>query len=141
MSSDLANCRDCLCLASRRAARTITQVFDRHMRPHGLRATQFTILTTVILMKEPPIGTLAKFLGMDRTTLTRNLSLLEDKGWIRTRTDDADARSHIAAVTRAGEKLVREALPAWRKAQDSVTKTIGPAGVAGLTRLAQAPLS
>lgn len=141
MDRELADCRDCLCLASRRAARAITQVYDRHMRAHGLRATQFTILTTLLLMGGASIGVLAKFLGMDRTTLTRNLALLEDKGWVRTRTDDADARSHIVATTRAGEKLVREALPDWRKAQENVTETIGPAGVAGLNRLAKTDLS
>src|SRR6478672_9045556 len=104
MNPDLLECRDCLCLASRKAARAITQVYERHLRSHGLRATQFTILTTLMVMGEAPVGTLAKFLGMDRTTLTRNLALLEDKGWIRTRTDDTDTRIHLLTATRAGEK-------------------------------------
>ena len=141
MNPDLLECRDCLCLASRKAARAITQVYERHLRGHGLRATQFTILTTLMVMGEAPVGTLAKFLGMDRTTLTRNLALLEDKGWIRTRTDDTDTRIHLLTATRAGEKLVRDALPSWRKAQAKVTQMIGPASVAGLNRLAGTDIS
>ncbi len=137
-TADFADCRNCLGLASRSATRAISQVYDRHVRPYGIRATQFSLLTVLILRGKTPIGILANFLRMDRTTLTRNAALMEKKGWVEITTDETDARSHVVAVTRGGEKLAAFALPGWKKAQAEVAEMIGPAGVAGLRRLAQA---
>src|SRR5215469_10102342 len=90
---DLDECVECLCLASRRAARRITRVYDRELRPHGLRATQFTILVMLSLRGATPIGELAEALGAERTTLTRNLALIEAEAWVKIQLDEEDARS------------------------------------------------
>ena len=50
----------------------------RYMQESGIRVTQFTILSQLMLRGEMPIGKLAGILGMERTTLTRNLAPLED---------------------------------------------------------------
>jgi DNA-binding MarR family transcriptional regulator len=73
---------------------------------------------------------------MDRTTLTRNVALLEAKGWAQTRAGEEDGRATIVSVTARGRGIVRAAFPAWRKAQDSVAAAFGPTGVAALRRLA-----
>jgi DNA-binding MarR family transcriptional regulator len=135
-ASDFAECRNCLCMASRSAARGITAVFDRRLRPHGVRATQFTILTTLMLRGATPVGALANFLGMDRTTLTRNAAVLAARGWVAAAPHGEDARSHVLKVTSSGQAKAREALPAWRKAQESVSNAFGARGVAALRRLA-----
>ena len=135
-ASNLAECRDCLCLASRSAARGITAVYDRRLRPHGVRVTQFTILAMLMLRGATPVGALAKSLGMDRTTLTRNAALLAAKGWVAAASGDREARSHILAATSAGQALVRKAFPAWREAQRTVADAFGPTCVAALRRLA-----
>jgi len=44
---ELYETTQCLCLASRRAARAITRAFDKELRPHGLRATQFSLLAVL----------------------------------------------------------------------------------------------
>lgn len=136
-----ADCRSCLCLASRSAARGITNVYDAGLRPHGLRITQFTILSNLVLRGATPVVALARLLGMDRTTLTRNLSLLEANGWIRTRCDEDDARTHLVSLTTKGRSIAREALPAWRKAQDAVAAALGAADIAALHRLANARMT
>jgi DNA-binding MarR family transcriptional regulator len=63
----------CACLHLRQASRRVTQLFDDALRPVGLRATQFTLLTAVHRLGPVPIQQLAQRLVMDRTTLTRNL--------------------------------------------------------------------
>ena len=133
--TDLSDCADCLCLASRRAARTITRAYDRRLRPFGIRTTQFTVLVMLILRGPLSIGELAEGLGTERTTLTRNLALLEADGWIALRPGD-DARARIAAVTAKGRRLVEQAFPAWRKAQQATAAVIGNAGVNALRSLA-----
>jgi len=133
---DLKECGDCLCLASRRAARALTRAFDRHMRPHGIRATQFSILTNLMLRGPLPIGELAEFLGVERTTLTRNLALVEAEGWVDIRPGE-DARARVVAVTKKGRAAVTSALPAWRKAQHAASAAIGRGGVEALRALAR----
>ena len=135
-NSGLIECGDCLCLASRRAARALTRAFDRQLRPLGIRATQFSILTNLLLRGPLTIGELAEYLGVDRTTLTRNLALVEADGWVDIRPGD-DARSRVVAATRKGRAAATAALPAWRKAQQSASTAIGRSGVDALHALAR----
>jgi len=137
---DLAECADCLCLASRRARR-ITRTFDRELRPYGLRATQFTVLVMLFLRGDMTIGQLAEALGAERTTLTRNLALIEDAAWVKIRPAEDDARSRVVAVTDKGRAVVAKAFPAWRKSQDITAAAIGSDGASALRRLASAALS
>jgi DNA-binding MarR family transcriptional regulator len=116
---DLMACRGCYCLAARRAARAITRLFERKLRPHGLRATQFSILAALTLKGPTPIGELADVLGLERTTLTRSATLLERQGWVDTRRS-ADARERLLQVTPAGRSKLEEAFPAWKEAQELV---------------------
>src|SRR5215471_14684971 len=127
MAIDLSECPDCLCWASRRAARKITRAFDRHLRPHGVRITQFTILVMLMLAGPLTIGELADKLSIERTTLSRNLALMESAAWINIRPGD-DARSRVVSVTGKGRAAVSASLDAWRRAQAIrvVTGAFGP---------------
>ncbi len=138
MTSEFDECRYCLGLASRSAARGITAEYERHLRPHGIRSTQFTILTNLIMRGGTPMTQLAKYLGMDRTTLTRNVALLAKNGWVTTSPDATDARSTVITVTTAGRAIARKALPAWRAAQESLSQAFGATGVAALRKLSGA---
>lgn len=129
----------CLCLAARRAARTITREFDQALRAHDLRATQFTLLSTLQIAGPLSIGALAEILAADRTTMTRNLALVEKRGLVDVQPDKNDARSRIAAISATGKTLLREAMPTWRRVQDELTGNLGEPAAAGLRRLAGGP--
>lgn len=129
----------CLCLAARRAARTITREFDQALRPHGLRATQFTLLAALQLAGPQAIGELAELLSTERTTLTRNLGVAERHGWATMRTSHADARSRVASITPKGLRVLTAALPAWRAAQQRLTESMGAHTADCLRRLAGSP--
>ena len=134
---DLRACRACLCLASRKASRAITRAFDRRLRAHGIRSTQFSILVNLMERGPMTIGDLAEALGIERTTLTRNLRVVEDQGWVKISVGDVDARSRVVAATRKGRSAVAVALPSWREAQDAAAATLGRSGFAALQALAQ----
>jgi DNA-binding MarR family transcriptional regulator len=133
--TDYMACASCFCLASRQAARRITRLYDSRMQPSGIRVTQFTILSQLMLRGEMPIGKLAAFLGMERTTLTRNLTLLEQQKWISSKAGD-DPRSRMLAITAQGRGMVRRGFPHWSKAQAQVGKMLGADGQAALKLLA-----
>ena len=120
---DLSKCAECACFAIRRAARAITQHYDRMLRPSGLRATQFTLLTMLAISGPSPLSRVADRLGMERTTLTRNLRPLVARGLV-TVGGDADRRVRSIAITGAGRRALVDALPLWRRAQHAVTKQL-----------------
>jgi DNA-binding MarR family transcriptional regulator len=125
----------CFCLASRQAARRITRLYDGAMQQSGIRSTQFTILSQLMLRGELPIGRLASHLGMERTTLTRNLTPLERRKWISIKAGD-DPRSRIIAITAQGRATVRRGFPFWAQAQAQVGKLLGAEGQSALKVLA-----
>jgi DNA-binding MarR family transcriptional regulator len=116
---DLAATRGCHCLTARRNARTLTRLYEAKLRPHGLRATQFSILAALALKGATPISELAEVLGLERTTLTRSAALLEQKGWVAVASSE-DAREHPLRLKAAGQRKLESALPAWREAQELI---------------------
>jgi DNA-binding MarR family transcriptional regulator len=125
----------CFCLASRQAARKITRLYDGVMQKSGMRSTQFTILSQLMLRGELPIGKLASLLGMERTTLTRNLTPLEQRKWISIKSGD-DPRSRMLGITASGRAAVRRGFPFWSQAQEEVGKLLGAEGQSALKILA-----
>jgi len=124
-SVNLAETVDCWCLATRRTARRITRLYEERLRPHGLRATQFSILAALALKGPTPVGELAEALGLERTTLTRSAALLERKGWL-SGVRPEDARKHPLQVTPTGRRKLESALPAWEAAQRFASRELGP---------------
>ena len=133
--TDYMACAGCFCLGSRQASRKITRLYDSFMQGSGVRATQFTILSQLMLRGEMPIGKLAGILGVERTTLTRNLTLLEQQKWISSKAGD-DPRSRMIGITAQGRGMVRHGFPYWSKAQAQVGKLLGADGQAALKVLA-----
>lgn len=115
----------CVCGSVRRAARAITQLYDAMLRPSGLRITQFGILGAAAAMSPITLTRLANATVTDRTTLTRNLRLLEEQGLIRV---DAggDRREREISITRDGTDALQRAFPLWQKAQAQVISGLGP---------------
>lgn len=134
----LMDTRACLCLASRRAARSITAVFDRALEPHGLRATQFTLLSALALKGPMRIGALAALVGTERTTMTRNVAVAESRGLVVTARDAGDARQRLVAISARGRAVLEEAFATWRRVQDELVVSLGGEAVDGLRRFAAA---
>lgn len=112
---------DCACFNLRRAARLVTQLYDRRLAPSGLKATQFTLLAMIAgAGKGITITELAGRLGTDRTTLTRNLRIVEKERLVRIDPGD-DRRERIVVITEEGRRRLAEAAPLWRQAQLEVT--------------------
>ena len=120
---DLFACVDCHCLAARRTARAITRDFEAKLRPHGLRATQFSILAALALKGPTPVSDLAWTLGLERTTLTRSAAVLERNGWIEA-AESTDAREHPLRLTQADRQKLEAAFPAWKESQGLVGRKL-----------------
>jgi DNA-binding MarR family transcriptional regulator len=106
----------CVCFALRKAARAVTQFYDRALRAHRLRATQLPILVAAARHDSVPLAKLALALGMDRTTLLRNVRPLVRRRLLRLSTAADSPRTEIRA-TAAGRALLARVYPDWRRAQ------------------------
>lgn len=116
--------RECTAASLRRAARAISGLYDARLAETGLRGTQFSLLVAIALASEPPVTMLAERLGLDRTTMTRNLAPLVRDGLI----EDAaagDRRVHSVKLTAKGRRALERALPLWDAAQAQVSRGLG----------------
>src|SRR4029453_9597382 len=124
MTTEREVVESCVCHKVRMAARAVTRTYDAALRPVGLRATQLAVLVAVATEGALSITALAQRIGMDRSTLTRNVRpLVKDgslavgrEGWHRSRTVE---------ITEQGRARVREALPLWARAQARLPRQLG----------------
>lgn len=132
--------KNCACFNLRRAARIVTQRFDRVFRGAHITANQFSILMASYNQQGILLTKLAKSLGMERTTLSRNLSLLEQRELVTIGTG-GDKRERRITVTSKGITLLEKTLPLWQKAQNQVIEAVGQEEweglLAGLHRVAR----
>jgi DNA-binding MarR family transcriptional regulator len=113
----------CVCLALRRAARTLTRFYDRELRAHSLRATQLPILVAACKHEAVPLAEAAAALGMDRTTLLRNVRPLVRRRLVEV-SPAADSKRTEIRATAAGRALLLRVYPAWKRAQSRALRTL-----------------
>ena len=116
--------KTCVCSNLRKASRLITQTYDEFLRPAGLRGTQFGLLMSVKGFGSTTVKRLAGWTITDRTTVARNLKLLEKKGHIMIE-PGKDLRERVVTITSEGSKALMAALPLWEKAQHHVDEIFG----------------
>lgn len=122
LSADVAGA--CACHKMREATRKITRKYNDALKPAGIKATQFSILAAVGLYEGITLTQMANRLGLDRTTLSRNLGPIERRGLIEIR-DDGHGRARSAILTSKGVAVMETALPLWREAQATLKGRLG----------------
>jgi len=121
---DMTSVEHCACFNVRRTSRVITQFFDTEVRRYGVRPTQTPILGALQAKDGWGMAELSEWLGMERTTLLRNLRPLQRDGLVRA--NGGGRGGHVElAITRKGRRALAKALPAWRSAQDKVVAILG----------------
>jgi DNA-binding MarR family transcriptional regulator len=125
----------CLMSRSRMIARDLTTMYDEELRPFGVQASQLILLASVAYMGPVRRSEVGKTLHLDTSTLTRNLRVMENNGWIEEANAGADGRGRPIRISESGRKLLAQAFPAWRRAQRSASRLLGDDGKATLMRL------
>jgi DNA-binding MarR family transcriptional regulator len=114
----------CACANLRRAARSITRLYNHELRSEKIEITQFTLLMALDHTGDISQGKLGKVLALDSTTLTRMLEPLKKQGWIQGKEGD-DRRVRIIRLTTAGRAKLQHGLPLWKRAQARIESTLG----------------
>ena len=113
----------CLCAITRRAARTLTHYYEEKLRPVGMTPAQFELLYNLFHQPGLAQSALAKAVGADQTTLSRNLKALAEKGWIAAA---KEGRTASYELTVTGKAAWKRALPRWQRAQSEMQAALGP---------------
>jgi DNA-binding MarR family transcriptional regulator len=121
---DMMAAENCVCFNLRRATRMVTQFYDSEMRRHGIRPTQGSILTSLQARDSWNMAELSDWLGMERTTLVRNLRPLQRDGLVQAVGGGRGNRVQLA-LTPKGRKQIEKLGPVWKSAQSAAVKTLG----------------
>lgn len=123
-SLDMSSVENCVCFNLRWVTRAVTQFYDSEMRRHGIRPTQGTLLLALNAKESWNMADLSDCLGLERTTLVRNLQPLQRDGLV---TADGGGRGRRVelAITAKGRKQVEKFMPAWESAQSTAVQVLG----------------
>ncbi len=125
---------DCIGARVRVLNRAISRIYDDQIRPHGIKFSQMNILTVVTLHGPIQQKQVGRMLSLEKSTLSRNIALMESKGWLRSQSGEGNNR--FLVVTQKGQDLLVKAAPAWAKAQEQVTILLGADTAAELRQAA-----
>ena len=129
-----ASPRGCTNLKLRQLSRAVTRHYDAYVAPTGLKNTQYSLLSHVVLLGPIQPSALAERMRLDASTLTRNLQPLLGHGWL-VQGPGPDGRSRLIEATDAGRAKRTEAQRAWKQAQLALNAQLGPHRVVALHTL------
>ena len=115
----------CACGNLRKTTRTITQFYDKMLLPTGLRSTQCLLLLDISLNENISVSSLGNILLMDQSTVTRNVELLRNSGYIDIKKEQQDSRKKCITITDKGLKTLEVAIPIFKSAQSKIEDGIG----------------
>jgi DNA-binding MarR family transcriptional regulator len=114
----------CAVWNARLTARRVTQFMAARMADAGLGVAQFGLVAQIAAAEDDTLGALAQRTGLDPSTLTRNLQVLEREGLIEIAAGASDLRRRAVWLTERGAQRLRVALPVWRKAHAELEKRL-----------------
>ncbi|UJL46658.1 winged helix-turn-helix transcriptional regulator [Virgibacillus sp. NKC19-16] len=122
----------CACANLRKAARIVTQRYEKQMQSTGLKVTQFYMLVNITHHKVISISKLGEIMLLDQTTVTRNVNVLQKSGYVYITKDKNDSRTKSISITDAGIDKLEEATPIWLEIQENIESRIGKEKYANL---------
>ena len=105
------------CFAVRRAARHISQLYEKHLAKAHVTPNQFNILCALDLSGSMTMAELAQTMLLDRTTLVRTLQPLLRENLVDSTQSPGSARALKLAITACGSQRLQTASAHWLAAQ------------------------
>ena len=120
--------RGCVCSRTRMLDRVLSRIFDNSLAPLRVRASQLTVLALIAAMEGLRAADVARYLEMDKSTVSRSLALLRARGWVEESAWPTKKLNRLE-VTPEGRVLLDETLVPWRSAVENARETLGEESV------------
>jgi DNA-binding MarR family transcriptional regulator len=104
----------------------------------GLTIAQFGLMTQIAAASDDALGTLAERLGLDQSSLSRNLHALEREGLVEIAVVEHDLRRRAVWLTENGARRLEAAMPVWRSAHAALAEVLDPGIAQRLANASQA---
>lgn len=124
----------CYCINLKRATNAITKFYDKKLEEIGLTVSQFSLLHHIEFMKTCSKAELAEYAKLDRSTITRNLKILREKGYIADLSTNESRDSQIS-LTDLGRKKIESSNLLWEEAQKYVKEKVGSDNIKQLRKI------
>jgi DNA-binding MarR family transcriptional regulator len=121
----------CFCTVLRETTRRLTVIYDETLADVGVNVAQFNLLRRLERSGPLSMTEFARITDLDRTTIARNVKVIERKGLVALEAGE-DRRESVVSLTKSGRKILTRGLPLWEKAQSIVEAKLGRAGAGNL---------
>lgn len=111
----------CASMRLREIERVVTRHYDSYLERIGVTATQLPLLAMIFIHVSASPRELAEEMGLQRSTLSRNLAVLRRKGLVTSRSAEGPVPSAIT-LTAKGQGVLRKAVLAWRRAHEELDR-------------------
>ncbi|PVA08474.1 MarR family transcriptional regulator [Pelagivirga sediminicola] len=122
----------CYCSMLRSATRKVASIYDEALAPFGINVAQFSLLRTIERLQPVSLTDLAKDAQLDRSTIGRNVRVIERVGLVETHRGDVDHREAIVMLTPHGAGILSNAGPVWDECQKAMEARLGPVKITAL---------
>ena len=120
----IAKPQGCTNFRLRHLMRQVARHYDAEVAKSGLKTTQYSLLSHVLHLGPLRPVDLAQAMGIEASTLTRNLKPMIAAGWLL-QGEGPDARSRLIEITDEGREKRAEAQRHWRAAQEQLNEVLG----------------
>ncbi|PKL79535.1 MAG: hypothetical protein CVV25_07675 [Ignavibacteriae bacterium HGW-Ignavibacteriae-4] len=104
-------------------SRLTSNIFRKHLAKHDITESQLSILFITSKMKEITQKQISEFYCLEKSTVSRNLKRLADKGYLEQK------QLPRLVITESGMKFVTEVIPSWNNAMNEIKAELGENGV------------
>ena len=125
----------CLAVRVRLLGRAVTSLYDHALERHGVSIAQVNLMAALEKAGPCSPARIGEVLQLERSTVSRNLSLLMKHGWVEAVSANAKGVREVA-LTSSGRKKIEAVMPEWRRAQSEAAELLGAGGVKAVRALA-----
>ena len=122
---------ECYCTNLRRSANAVSDLYDRELKPSGLTAPQYYLMINLSRLGSANITHWAEHVGLERSTMVRNIRPLEARGLIT----QTDGHGKTYALTGDGKAALDAAIPMWTEAQRKLRDYLGGDDASAILRI------
>ena len=112
---------ECYCTNLRRSANAISDFYDEGLKETELTISQYYLLINLRRLNSANITHWAECVGLDRSTMVRNIKVLQSRGFI----ESAEGQGKTFKLSETGEKALDAAAPIWSMAQKKIEAFLG----------------
>lgn len=126
----------CYCTGLRITTRKVAALYDAALESTGINIAQFALLRNIERRQPVSLTELGRALALDRSTMGRNIRVVEKLGLVTTERGE-DQRESMVRLSEHGTTVLHEAEPFWQDCQSEIAERIGPERLQALSEINQ----